>query len=218
MNIEDIKKKAKRISREFVLINAGIVLLGILLVVYPAQSKEIICRALGAVLSVWGVFKIIDYIKLRHNEIFGSFALVQGCALLGFGVYILIQPNVLAAFITAALSIILFIGAVLKLQYALEFSKYDSKGRWFQAAAAIVMIIASVISFVNPFGEASNILMMFIGISLIIDGVWDLLTIAYISKTFKEAKEEFKKAGKKARTKKSTEYIDAEAVDVDDNN
>ena len=218
MNIEDIKKKAKRISREFVLINAGIVLLGILLVVYPAQSKEIICRALGAVLSVWGVFKIIDYIKLRHNEIFFLFSLVQGCALLGFGVYILIQPNVLAAFITAALSIILFIGAVLKLQYALEFSKYDSKGRWFQAAAAIVMIIASVISFVNPFGEASNILMMFIGISLIIDGVWDLLTIAYISKTFKEAKEEFKKAGKKARTKKSTEYIDAEAVDVDDNN
>lgn len=218
MNIEDVKKKAKQVSREFVLINAGIVVLGILLVVYPAQSKDIICRALGAVLSVWGVFKIIEYIKLRHNEIFGSFALVQGCVLLGFGVYILIVPAVLAAFITAALSIVLFIGAVLKLQYALEFSRYDSNGRWFQAAAAIVMIIASVISFVNPFGQASNILMIFLGISLIVDGVWDLLTIAYITKTFKEVKDEVKKTRKKNHTKSTREYIDTEAVDVDDDN
>lgn len=216
MNMDNVKKKAKEISREFILINIGVVLLGLLLVIFPTESTELICSATGIAMCIWGVFKIFDYIRLKKNEIFGSFALVQGCALLAFGVYFIITPKFLASFITAALSIVLFIGAVLKLQYALEFAHLNSRGWTVQAVGAIIMIAASVVAFANPFG-AANLLMIFLGASLIVDGVWDLITMFYVSKILKNVKNTVKET-RKSRNKKSDtkQYVDAEFVDEDE--
>lgn len=210
MTLEEIRKKAKEVRRDFILINLSAVVLGIILAVFPGQSKDIICRGIGILLSVWGGLKIIDYIRLRKNEIFGSFSLVKGCALLGFGIYIILRPYMLAAFITAALSIILFISGVLKLQYALDFAHLRSRGWTLQAAGAVIMIAAAVISFVNPFG-ASDILMVFIGICIAAGSIWDLATMLYINNFMKEIKGEAKP--RKRKNSSGKEYID---VDIDE--
>ena len=204
---KDLKSKVLKITREFVLINVGVIILGILLVLFPDKSKDIICRSIGIALSVWGVFKIFEYFYVKSKEMFGSFALVQGSALIGFGVYIIIFPDFLAAMITFVLAIILFIGAVLKLQYALELARFGSKIRWAQAGAACIMIAASVIAFFNPFGKAQNIFLIYLGICLIVNGIWDLITMIYISRFVKNG-------GKKVKTKKidskNDQYIEVE--------
>lgn len=215
MKKNEVKAKAKELSREFFLINLGIVALGVLLLVFPSKEEGalllILCRVLAAALCVWGVFKLFEYIRLRNNEIFGSFALIQGCALLVFGVYIMIRPDLLVGFIIAALSIILFIGGVFKLQYALEFSHMRSKSWAIQALAAIIMIAASVVSFINPF-TGFHLLVIFLGISLIIDGVWDIFTMFYLRSLVKK----FKKGINNSRPgKSSADFVDAE-INEDD--
>lgn len=214
MNIEDIKKKIKKIKKEFYFVNIGIIALGLLLVIFPGQSLELICRCVGGALGIWGLFRIWDYIRLRQNNIFGSFSLVQGCSLLGFGIYILARPDTLAAFIIAALSLILLIGAVLKLQYGLEFASFNSKVQWLQAAGAVIMIASSIVAFINPF-ETASVLMIFLGIFLIVDGIWDLLTIIFIYRFVNSVKEDIKTA-KKSRKKDNKEYIETEYYDEDD--
>lgn len=217
MKKEDrIKQKAKQISREFLIVNFGIVALGILLLVYPGESKDIICRVLGSALAVWGVFKLIEYIRMKKNEIFGSFALVQGCALLCFGVYIAFKPDIIAAFVTVVLCIILFISGIIKLQYAMEFSSMKSKGWQMQALGAVAMIAGSVIAFVNPFG-ASNILMMFLGAFLIASGIWDIITMIYIRRFIKSYKIEAEEVRRDSSKKINDErFVDAEIDEYDD--
>ena len=216
MKTDEIKFKTKEISREFLIMNLGIIALGVILTVYPDESKDLICRVLACALCVWGLFKIFEYIKLKNNEIFGSFSLVQGCSLLVFGVYIMIRPSLLAGFVLTAMSIILFIGGILKLQYALELSNMNSKGWVAQAIAAVIMIVTSVISFADPF-NASNVLMIFIGVSLIADGLWDIFTLFYLKRLIKKAKQSFvKSSGKKDKKKDTSIYVNAEAEDADD--
>lgn len=211
--MDEIKAKAKKIAREFGLVKIGIVVLGIVLIIFPSQSLDLVCRVLAAALMIWGIFRIEEYIRLQRNEIFASFSLVQGGALLIFGLCIMIHPEMLTAFITAGLSLLLIIGGVLKLQYALEFSHMNSRGWTIQIIGAILMIAAGITAFVNPFG-AANVLMIFLGISLIVDGVWDLVTLAYLSRFLKGIKKDFSEV-QHSRHKKinQQQYVDTDAVD-----
>lgn len=207
MDLEQVKKKAKEIYRNFIVINIGLVVLGIVMIIFPDKSKDIICRAVGIMLCIWGVLNIIDYIRLRRQEVFGSFGLISGCACIGFGTYIIIMPDNLAAFITAALSIVLFICGVIKLQHAIDFAHVKSKGWISQVIFALVMIAAGVVSFFNPFG-ASDWLMRFVGIALTISSIWDIITIIWFNKNLKEIKGE--KEPHKKRVADSSKFVDVE--------
>ena len=207
MDLVQVRKKAKEIYRNFIVINIGLVVLGIVMIIFPDKSKDIICRAVGIMLCIWGVLNIIDYIRLRRQEVFGSFGLISGCACIGFGTYIIIMPDNLAAFITAALSIVLFICGVIKLQHAIDFAHVKSKGWISQVIFALVMIAAGVVSFFNPFG-ASDWLMRFVGIALTISSIWDIITIIWFNKNLKEIKGE--KEPRKKRVADSSKFVDVE--------
>lgn len=218
-NLDDIKQKAKDVRNEFVLVNVGTVLLGLFLVFFPGLSTDIICIATGILLSVWGIFKFIDYGKMRKNHIFGSFAMVKGFALLGIGIYILFDPKSLAAFILALLSIALLVAAGLKLQYAFDLLYMESPTWWVQLIGAVIMCVCGIIALVNPFG-ASNAIMIFLGISFIVSGIWDLVTLIRFNILLKDVKKGVKKTVKQAKKKikEQSRMVDAEAVDVSDSN
>lgn len=214
-NLNDIKKKAKEVRNEFILINVGTILLGLFLVLFPGLSTDIICVAAGIFLGIWGLFKIIDYFKLRRNHIFGSFSMVQGCALLGFGIYILIFPQGLAALILTFLSLALLVTAVLKLQYAFDMLYVESATWWTQLVAAIIIAICGIIGLVNPF-EASNMVMIFIGISFIVSGIWDLVTLIRFNNILSGVKKKVKNTKNKADKKSRLVDVEAEDKESDD--
>lgn len=184
---EDLRDEAKGIRRELIFMDIAIMAMGVLMTIFPDQSRDVICRAVGIVLCVWGVIRVIEYFIAKGTEAFGSFALVQGAAMIGFGVYFLIKPEFLAAFLTVALAIILLIGGVMKFQFGIDLVRLKVKSWWVELIGALLMIALGVIAFVNPFDAASG-LMMFIGISFIVDGIWDMVSILWLSNAAKKVK------------------------------
>ncbi len=211
MDLEEIKKKTKELHRSFIIVNIGAAVLGIILIIFPTESKEIICRALGIMLGIWGIIRIVDYIRLRRQQVFGSFGLVQGCALLAFGAYIALRPDLLAAFITTGLSVILFICGILKLQNAIDFAQIKSLGWIGHVIAAVLIITAAVIAFFNPFG-ASDWLMRFVGIALVVSSIWDIASVIWFDHNLKELRGETKPK-KKKKSKDPSQFVDVEAED-----
>ncbi len=214
MTSEKLRKKAKRVSKDMILINIAVVLLGVFLIIYPWGAKEIICRILGGLLAAWGVFRIFDYIITKSKKTNSIAGIIFGCVLLGIGVYVLIAPDFLVGILTALLSCIIFVFALLKLQYSLRFSREKSRLWVVQAVAAVIMMVTSVIAFINPFTRAGNFIMIFIGIALVINGIWDLLTIFYIKKFLSKTVDEvFSDTASGDQSK----YVDTYAVDADGN-
>ncbi len=211
-----IKKRVRKISKDMILINIGIVLLGLFLVLNPGGAKTVICRLIGGIIAAWGVFKIFEYLVRKRRADISVAPLVGGCILLAIGVSVLIAPQILAAIVTISLSVILFLGAVSKLQYAVTFVQSDSSLWWVQTIGAILLIITSVISFINPFGSAGNLIMIFMGAALMVDGIWDLLTMLYISKVLKKVSREVDDAAERASSGASGRYIETTAEDVTD--
>jgi len=131
-------------------------------------------------LAVWGVARAVAYFVTAREMVLGSFALTQGALLMGFGICFLVRPGVLAAFLTIALAVVLLVGGVMKLQYAIELSGLGVRGWWIELLGAALMVILGIVAFVNPF-EAGEALMMFLGAAFVVDGVWDLASVICIS-------------------------------------
>ena len=129
--MEGLVKKIKGIRNEMIGLSIVLMLAGIFMILFPNTSGNIICRGVGAVLCIWGVVRLVAY--FRNNEILGSFGLVQGVALAGFGLYILIRPGIIEVFLTTVFAIIIIVDGILKLQYALDFRKLDAGGWWIEA-------------------------------------------------------------------------------------
>ena len=196
---------------ELILINAAAILIGILMVALPGMIRNLICQTLGALLCLWGIVRIINYFRTRTQSIFGSFGLVQGCAMMGFGVFLLVNFEVLGKIIDIALAIILLITAVFKLQYAFDFMKLKSPRWWIHLIGAIIMVGVGIFALVKPFSIADIALIMVIGCGLIFSGIWDLVSILTISHSLKTAFQQVKK-----KMDEKDKYVDAE-YESDDN-
>jgi len=179
---------AQNVRREMFVSNLAVFLLGLLMILFPAASGSIICRAIGAILLLWGIARAIAYFRIDRLEIFGSFALVQGAAGIGFGLYILLRPEVLAAVLIVVLSIFLLIGGVRKLQYGFDLARLKAFGWWVELVGAVIMSVLGIIALVNPF-DAAESLMMYIGIALVVDAVWDMISMFYLSRKIKHIRQ-----------------------------
>ena len=202
-----VGEKVKSIRRELVLINVALIALGVLMMAFPGQSTDIICRGIGVALSIWGAVRIISYFAGAERIVLGSFGLVQGAVLLGFGICFLVRPGVLAAFLTIALAIILLAAGVMKLQYALEMSSLQVRFWWIELIGAILMVVLGVIAFFSPFAAAET-LMIFLGASCVVSGVWDLVSVAALSAQVRKARNQAQQMREDAR--RQADAVEAE--------
>ena len=106
-HMNSIYKKLKTIKFEIIIVSIALFVLGLLLVIFPTASQEIICKGIGVALCVWGVLRLINYFRIAGSEILGSYGLVQGVTLLAFGMFFVIKPGFIAVFLGTALAIII---------------------------------------------------------------------------------------------------------------
>lgn len=177
--MEKLKSIVRSIKLRMVAAALLLIALGVLFVLRPGDSGLIICYIVGAVLCFFGIVRFIVYFTGDVSQAFGSFDLVGGAALLMFGGYILIRPEVLYGILTAVFGIILVVDGVMKLQYAIDLYRMKAAGWWLVLIVALLMAALGVVALFNPFGTMVT-LMTFLGATLIADGVLDILSIAYL--------------------------------------
>jgi uncharacterized membrane protein HdeD (DUF308 family) len=127
----------------------------------------------------------IDF-RIAGSEILGSYGLVQGVTLLAFGMFFVIKPGFIAVFLGTALAIIIIVDGILKLQYAVDFYHLESDKWWIELIGAVVMVVIGIIALLNPF-STSSALIVFIGIALMIEGLWDFISLMRIVSVTKKA-------------------------------
>lgn len=182
--------KIKGIKREMTVMAVVLIVAGLFMLIFPNTSGKIICRGVGAILCVWGAMRLISY--FRNSEVLGSFGLVQGVALAGIGLYILFRPEAIEVFLTTVFALVIIVDGILKLQYALDFHRLNLRNWWIELVCAGVMLVLGIIVLFNPFAAVATV-MMFIGVVLLFEGVWDLFSILYISKVAKEVKDNIRR-------------------------
>lgn len=191
----------KKLKTNIVISAALCILLGIVLVVWPALSMQIVCTAIGAVLLVGGGVRLAAYFTAKDGSVYAQMNLITGIILAVVGVWILLQPDKVLAIIPIIVGIVIALHGVNNLQQTVTLCREKYDKWWVALILGLLTVGFGVLLVCRPF-EALDTAVKLIGIFLIYDGVSDIWIVSRIYHTAKVLKQE-------------AEALDVESEEID---
>lgn len=207
-------QEVKGFRKSFIILSVFYVIAGVVLLFWPAMSIEMFCRVLGIGTLIVGLAHVIIYFTKDHMMNIMEMDLVIGVVCAAFGSFLLLHPEFVQAVLPFAVGILLLVGAIVKLQNAIDMKRLKFKNWKVMLIFALILLILGGILIYTPFSGHS--LLIYIGASLILDGVVNITGMLCISHRVKK----LSKAGTAGTAEASVvhEQIgraqDAEVVDV----
>ena len=153
------------------------IIIGILLLVNPVAVTSGIIVAFGIVLMIMGIGTTIKYFRTEPEEAAVSQILVKGLLALLAGVFCAFNSHwFIATFpvLTLVYGVVILVTGITKLQWTVDIIRMK-RSKWFWLAiSAAISIVCGVVIITSPFSTTA-VLWMFIGISLIVDAVFDMI-------------------------------------------
>ena len=184
--MDKFRQFLKKFKIRSLAVAVALIIIGILFIVFPDNAARIICYVAGATLLVWGILSIMTYFVYGMKE-FDSYSLVGGVALIAVSVLLFVKPDFVAEVLTILFGIVLVIVGVMKVQQASEMARYKIPRWWLMLIVAIVFIVLGAVTVFDPFNSKSA-LMIFAGVSLIADGISDIITVCWYSMKMEEVR------------------------------
>lgn len=176
-------------SKEFdwySLITAIIMLaVGIVVLIWPAAANRILAFVLAALVLIAGMVRTFFYFY-RHESTspFSFGGLTLGLTLLAVGLFLLLQPEVLIAVLPVILGCMLVFTGFGSLQTGFSLMRLKINKWFIPLIFALAALICGFLALFNSFGTA-NVLMVFLGISIVVEGVLQLVSLYLFRKNVK---------------------------------
>ena len=152
------------------------IVVGLLLIIWPDQARQIVIYAIGAAALLYGGYRIIDYFAKKDQ--FGSVQLgvALGIACIVLGLFLLFQANVVVALLAAVIGVAIIVDSVLRLQIALNLRLAGGRSWIVLIVTALVMLVFGILLLFNPF-TVIRVATIVGGASLLADGAFTLWAV-----------------------------------------
>ena len=178
----------KKLKTNIVISAVLCIVLGVVLVVWPDMSMQIACVAIGVVLLLGGVVRLVQYFVVRDGSMYAQMNLIMGIVLAVVGIWIVLKPEKVLAIIPIIIGIVIVLHGLNNLQQAITLCK-DKYDKWWVALILGLLTVGfGVLLICRPFAALDTVVML-IGIFLIYDGISDLWIVSRIYRTAKEMKQ-----------------------------
>ncbi|MCD8050608.1 MAG: DUF308 domain-containing protein [Clostridiales bacterium] len=193
------------------------IVIGILLLIDPVGYTSGILIAGGIVLTAMGVLGAVAHFRLPPEEAVRNHQLAVGLIEISIGLFCVFCPGwFIETFpvLTLLYGVLLLTLGVVKIQWTIDLIRLRRK-QWFLALlSGLISIIVAAVLFHNPL-ESTNLLWIITAIALIVEAVFDIITIFYRS-------EPEDKAGRSAASDNASNTSDAadyvELIEAGDEN
>lgn len=175
----------KNMKVSFLLASVLYIALGLVLLIWPGISRDLICLSFGLLLLIYGIITIISFFV--HDSRLGTFRfeLILGIVAAAAGLLFLIKPEFVKSVIPIVLGIYIIIDALLNLKRSLELHSLQYGRWWVILVLSLVSVALGVLILFWP-GMTVDVLTMVIGGVFVYNGLSDLWSIFKISRITKE--------------------------------
>lgn len=147
--------------------------IGLVLVIRPGTSTQVVCMVLGIVLLVYGVVQIGLSLFKKEKTLLSQGMLIFGIIFSVLGIWILIKPEMIIAAVPVIVGVVIIIHGLHNVLRALELKKMDYGDWWMALFFGILTLAFGMVFAYNPF-KVVNTVVRVIGIFLIYEGISDL--------------------------------------------
>jgi len=155
------------------------IVVGVLLLVNPVGFTLGIIIAAGIALMFSGLLNVIRYFRSSPQEAAVGQLLMQGLVALLAGAFCAFNPQwftLTFPMIAVLYGIAVLVGGLSKVQTAVDMLRAKNSKWWWGAIGAALSIICALVIIKNPF-STTVALWWFTGISLIVEAVFDMVTL-----------------------------------------
>ena len=160
----------------YIFISAALCFFGILLIVDPEISLAAFGIITGVCLIVFGVIKIVGYLSKDLYRLAFQYDLAFGILMIALGIMVILEPDNVIETICIAVGIAFFMDGLLTIQIAIDAKTFGISKWWLILSVAILAGVVGVLLIFRT-SESARTLMIFLGISLLMDGIMNLITV-----------------------------------------
>ena len=181
----DALKQLKLAKNGYIIMSVLFMVLGACLIIWPDCSMAVFCTAVGIMLIVYGLIKILGYFSRDIYCLAFQFDLAFGVLLAAVGIIIIVRRNVVVNLIFGIFGLLILADALFKIQMSIDAKKFGLR-------ILLVAILTGVLGFlllIRPF-EAAEIMMILVGVSVLFEGILNLCVAIYTVKIIKNQKQD----------------------------
>lgn len=171
----------------YIIMSLLLCVLGIVLIAVPGLSALVICRAGGGILVLFGFVKIVGYFSKDLYRLAFQFDLAFGILLIALGMILIFRSNIMLNIVCVFLGVLILTDALLKIQIAIDSKEFGISRWWLILAAAVLTGIIGFLLVLRP-SESVQIMMLLLGMSLLTEGILNLITILSVVKIIRNQK------------------------------
>ncbi len=176
--------EGKKAKGAFIGLSVGYIVLGLVLLLWPQISMNIICYVLGAAAVALGAIKLWRYFTADGLELI-FMDMSTGVVALLIGLVLLIKPALLLGLIPIILGVMIAVDGTARVRTALDLRTVGYSNWVIELILAIVSVALGILLIVNPMFSL-GLATAFIGAALCVDGIINLWDVFYISRQLKK--------------------------------
>lgn len=169
------ERYTKAAKTGYIAMSAILGAIGIMLIVVPDFSAVLAARICGGTLATFGIFKLIGYFSKDLYRLAFQYDLAFGILLLSIGAVMLIRPGKAIHFICAMMGVYILADGLMKIQISIDAKRFGLRSWVYILITAFFACIAGLLMLFRP-DNGARILTILLGISLLSEGVLNLLT------------------------------------------
>lgn len=150
--------------------------LGTVLIAVPDFSASLLCRVGGLLLVLFGIIKLVGYCSKDLYRLAFQYDLAFGILLIALGAVLIFRTETMVNVIWVFMGISILADALLKIQIAIDSKIFGIHQWWLIFSMAILTGVTGFLLVFRP-SESARVIMVLLGISLLFEGVLNLVTI-----------------------------------------
>ncbi len=160
----------------YVTISILFCLFGLLLISHPDFSLGAFGVLTGIFMIVFGAVKIVGYLSRDLYRLAFQYDLAFGILSIALGIMVILEPDDVIDTICIAVGIAFAMDGLLKIQIALDSKYFGIREWWLIFSVAVLNAVIGLLLIFRP-SESLHFLMLMLGISLLTDGILNLITV-----------------------------------------
>lgn len=151
---------------------------GVLLLINPVGFTAGIIKVAGIVLMILGLIETVKYFRMSAEEAFLGQTLVKGLVSVLAGAFCTFRTGwfiITFPVLTIIYGVMILLAGLGKVQLTVDMVRRKNKNWVWAVVNAVISIVCAIVILNNPF-TSTTVLWVFTGVSLIVEGVFDIIT------------------------------------------
>ena len=176
-----------KLKRSAYFVSIIYIIIGLIMLLNPIFVRNAINYIMGIFAILYGVIYVISLYQKKNTEVFSRFNLLGGILCVSFGLFLIVNPDVLFSLIPFCAGVIIFMDALTLIYQSVSLKRLEVNKWWIYLIISLIFLGFSIYIIIHA-KDISNLLIRIIGGFLIVDAGVDLVITYILSKKIDKLK------------------------------